>query len=360
MASLGHIAVGLAAGRAHASERPLAWMIGLSLLSLAPDLDVVAFAMGIPYEHAFGHRGASHALLVGLLGAGCALVPGPHRARAGIIGVLVLTSHGLLDAMTTGGLGAALLWPFTEARYFAPIRPIPVAPIGAGMISLRGLAPGVRDRCTVIYNGLPNSDLPAAPLSTDPPRLLCVGRLVREKGFDTAVSAFSEVRHRFSTARLSIAGDGPARPELEEEARRAGLRDAVDFLGVVPPVEIAALIAGASLVLVPSRWREPFCLVALQAAQEGRPVVATRRGGLPEVVINGETGLVVAADDPPALAGATIRLLEDPDLARKLGDRGRVRACEKFGFERFVRANHDIYCCVAAGNGAQGSGRTGH
>jgi len=56
-----------------------------------------------------------------------------------VLGALVLASHGVLDAMTTGGLGAALLWPFTDARYFAPWRPIPVAPIGGGMLSLRGL-----------------------------------------------------------------------------------------------------------------------------------------------------------------------------------------------------------------------------
>jgi inner membrane protein len=141
MASLGHIAVGVAAGRLQRPERPLAWMTGFSALSLGPDLDVVAFALGIPYEHAFGHRGASHALLVGLIGAFCALVPGERRdrIRAGLLGVLVLASHGVLDAMTTGGLGAALLWPFGDARYFAPWRPIPVAPIGAGMLSMRGL-----------------------------------------------------------------------------------------------------------------------------------------------------------------------------------------------------------------------------
>ncbi len=139
MPSIGHVAIGLAAGRAHAAERPVPWMVGFSVLSVAPDLDAVAFVLGIPYEHEFGHRGASHALLVGLLGAGCALVPAPHRARAGILGALVLASHGLLDAMTTGGLGSALLWPFTDARFFAVWRPIPVAPIGARMLSARGL-----------------------------------------------------------------------------------------------------------------------------------------------------------------------------------------------------------------------------
>lgn len=141
MASLGHIAVAAAAGRLQSRDRPVLWMVGFSALSLAPDLDVLAFALGVPYEHAFGHRGATHALLVGLLGGLCALVPHAplERVRAGALGIVVLVSHGLLDSMTTGGLGAALLWPFSEARYFAPWRPIPVAPIGAGMISARGL-----------------------------------------------------------------------------------------------------------------------------------------------------------------------------------------------------------------------------
>lgn len=114
------------------------WMGGFTLLSLAPDLDVFGFSLGVPYEHALGHRGASHSLLVALLGAACALVQRRDRVRAAVLGVLVIASHGLLDALTTGGLGVALLWPFTEARYFFPVRPIPVAPIGRGLLSARG------------------------------------------------------------------------------------------------------------------------------------------------------------------------------------------------------------------------------
>ena len=114
-------------------------MLIFSAFSLAPDLDVIAFALGIPYEDPFGHRGASHALLAALFGAVLALHRGTDRARAGVLGVLVVASHGLLDSMTTGGLGPALFWPFTDARYFAPLRPIPVAPIGPGLLSARGL-----------------------------------------------------------------------------------------------------------------------------------------------------------------------------------------------------------------------------
>ena len=142
MASLGHVAEGLAAGRLHASERPWPAMLGFSALSLLPDLDVVAFAFGVPYEHPLGHRGASHSLLVALaLGALCVpLARAPaRRLRLGLLAAGVAASHGLLDTLTDGGLGAALLWPFDDARLFAPLRPIPVAPIGAGMLSARGL-----------------------------------------------------------------------------------------------------------------------------------------------------------------------------------------------------------------------------
>lgn len=142
MASLGHVAVGVAAGRLYSGRADWRSMVGFSALSLAPDLDVIAFALGIPYAHPFGHRGASHAIGVAVvLGLTCALWPRERRQRirAAAIGIAVAASHGLLDAMTTGGLGIALLWPFTDARYFLPWRPIPVAPIGAGMFSLRGL-----------------------------------------------------------------------------------------------------------------------------------------------------------------------------------------------------------------------------
>lgn len=147
MAGLGHIAVGLAAGR-FMSRRPgvrlEVWTAasGMVALSLGPDLDVVTFALGIPYEAPFGHRGASHSLCVALLLGGLfAALPrrgGVSRWLAFTLVAAVVASHGLLDALTDGGLGVALLWPFDDGRLFAPWRPIPVSPIGAGLVSRRG------------------------------------------------------------------------------------------------------------------------------------------------------------------------------------------------------------------------------
>ncbi|KFA87234.1 metal-dependent hydrolase [Archangium violaceum] len=147
MASFGHVAVGMALGRlgvGQATPRRMGLaMLGMSALAMLPDADVIAFVLRIPYAATWGHRGASHSLLLAaavaaVVAAGTRLARGP-AVKAGLLTLAALGSHGLLDAMTTGGLGAALLWPLDDTRYFLPLRPIPVAPIGAGMLSRRGL-----------------------------------------------------------------------------------------------------------------------------------------------------------------------------------------------------------------------------
>ena len=108
---------------------------------MAPDADTVGFALGIPYAHALGHRGASHSLVMAAVGsvALALLLRGTLPfGRTALFAFLALGSHSALDAFTDGGLGAALFWPFTSERYVAPVQPIPVAPIGAGMLSARG------------------------------------------------------------------------------------------------------------------------------------------------------------------------------------------------------------------------------
>jgi inner membrane protein len=145
MASIGHVAVGLAAGRAAGGTRGEMGrcMALFTALSLLPDADVVAFRLGIPYHAPFGHRGASHslvfALAAGMLGALILRRYGWRFSVALLAAGGVVASHGLLDAMTDGGLGIALFWPFSTERFFAPWRPLPVAPIGARLVSARGL-----------------------------------------------------------------------------------------------------------------------------------------------------------------------------------------------------------------------------
>ncbi|PYQ52914.1 MAG: metal-dependent hydrolase [Acidobacteria bacterium] len=146
MPSVGHVAVGLVAARVtHAPERwrGATWATLLVVASCLPDVDVVAFSLGIPYQAPFGHRGALHSLafaaLCGLLLGLIAWSMDLPRSRLGLTAAVVMASHGLLDTLTDGGLGIALFRPFSEARYFAPWRPIPVAPIGRRLLAANGL-----------------------------------------------------------------------------------------------------------------------------------------------------------------------------------------------------------------------------
>jgi inner membrane protein len=144
MATVGHVAVGLAAARAYNDGRQPRWPVAAawSALALLPDADVIGFPLGIHYEDAWGHRGATHSLVFALV-AGLAVGLGARWsnrpfARTAAFASVAIGSHGLLDTFTDGGLGCALLWPFDLTRYFAPWRPITVAPIGLGMFSVYG------------------------------------------------------------------------------------------------------------------------------------------------------------------------------------------------------------------------------
>jgi len=144
--SVGHVAVGLAAARLRpppAGARAAVWAAVLVVCSCLPDVDVIAFGLGIPYHAPLGHRGAAHSLAVavccGVLLGLMARRMGLPAVSLGLVSAVVMASHGLLDTLTDGGLGIALLWPFSNARYFAPWRPIPVAPIGMRLFTAPGI-----------------------------------------------------------------------------------------------------------------------------------------------------------------------------------------------------------------------------
>jgi len=219
-----------------------------------------------------------------------------------------------------------------------------VSAVSAAVLNdVRRLHPEIAQRSSVIYNSLALPSEQPEPLPFSAPRLLCVGRLVKDKGFDTALTAFALVAKRFPDARMVIAGDGPASSGLMQLASRLGLTDTVEFIGWVDPQKIPELINTVTAVIVPSRWDEPFGLVALQAAHMARPVVATRVGGLPEVVIHGETGLLVDREDVDALAEAIAFLLANPGIATRIGSSAKIRAEDLFNWDRFVNTYDSLY-----------------
>ena len=213
--------------------------------------------------------------------------------------------------------------------------------------------PALRGKMSIIPNALPWPDLPPTDLPLTPPVLLCIGRMRSDKGFDLAIRMFARLRDRGVVAKLVVAGDGPEKNRLEALARGLGLAGHVDFPGWVAPDHVGSMINTSTVVVMPSRWPEPFGLVALQAAQMGRPVVACRVGGLPEVVEHERTGLLVAADDEQAMADAIESLLSDVSSVKRMGERARQIARDKFDFSALVDAYEQVYAETQASTAAE-------
>jgi glycosyltransferase involved in cell wall biosynthesis len=203
-----------------------------------------------------------------------------------------------------------------------------------------GLPP---EKVEVIHYGL--DELPAAwganppdDVPQDAPLVLAVCRLEPQKGIDVAIRAVREIPN----AHLVVLGEGPQRRELEQLAD-----DRVHLLGRVP--DVAAWLRRADVLVHPVRW-EGFGLAMLEAMLASLPVVATRVSSIPEIVVDGETGLLVPPDDPPALASALMHVLED---ARDYGERGRERAREKFSVARMTERTLAVYENALARTGAR-------
>jgi len=159
--------------------------------------------------------------------------------------------------------------------------------------------------------------------------------------------AVARARERVPGLTLEIAGDGELEPELRATAARLGLDEVVTFLGRVAPV--APVLERAEVVVVPS-FGEGFGMVALEAMERGRPVIASDVGGLPEIVADGQTGMLVPSGDVEALARAIAELAGDPVRAAELGAAGRVRALQEFSQERCTERIAALYgAALAAG-----------
>jgi glycogen(starch) synthase len=200
----------------------------------------------------------------------------------------------------------------------------------------------IASRSSVIYNSLPPVALAPTPLAFDPPRLLCLGRLEAQKGFDVALRALAAVRRYLPAVRLTVSGDGTQRSALEDLAAQLGLAAAVRFTGWVAPDDVPRLINEHTLVVMPSRY-EPFGLVALQAAQMCRPLVASRIAGLSEVVRDGETGVLCDANDPTAFAAAIVALLRQEAVAIRMGTRAREHVQRAFCWDEQVIAYEALF-----------------
>jgi glycosyltransferase involved in cell wall biosynthesis len=174
-----------------------------------------------------------------------------------------------------------------------------------------------------------------------------VGRLVEKKGFTHLV----EAARRVDDIHVVVAGEGDLRPALEEQALAAGAR--VHFVGALDRETVARALAAADVVAVPSIVDaagnvDGLPNTLLEALASGRAVVASRAAGIPDVVEDGVSGLLVAAGDAEALASALRRLAADPEERERLGRVARTRAVERHGWDGAARSFEECYAQAAA------------
>ncbi len=205
-------------------------------------------------------------------------------------------------------------------------------------------------RMCVVHDGvLPHpAPLPSAPIFSDPhaPTIGLVGRIARWKGQHVFLNAASLVHTQFPEAKFQIIGaplfaEQAYEEEIQEQTRTLGLAGCVEFLGF--RTDVPALIDRLDILAHASISAEPFGLVIAEGMAAGKPVVATNGGGAREIVADGETGLLVPMGDAEAMASALLQLLEDPEQARRMGERGRERVAAQFSIERTARGMEAVY-----------------
>src|SRR4029077_4373573 len=160
-------------------------------------------------------------------------------------------------------------------------------------------------------------------------RLLCVARFLEKKGLDTLIDACALVRDRGVPSTLALHGDGPMGAALAPRIARLGLADRILLGGPIPQEEVARAMRACHAFVMPCRQdrtgdMDGIPTVFMEAMATGRPVVSCPISGIPELVRDGETGILVPPDDPAALAGAIERLAEDAELRLRLGRQARA------------------------------------
>lgn len=248
---------------------------------------------------------------------------------------------------------------------------------------IRRLYPAAAARCHELHNGVDERFLQIAADPAASRTVLFVGRVCPEKGVHVLLSAMSEVLRAQPHASLSVVGPLDLSPKefvdphgrdpifnglgryyaspaayYELVCRQLGGLAGRGFLhGRIANSEIRSHYARAGIFVFPSLWQEPFGIPVIEAMAAGLPVVATRGGALPEVVVDGETGILVERGDSEALAAAIGKLLADPHLRQRMGHAGRKRVQQLFTWDRSVARLEELYGSALQGAASEPSVR---
>lgn len=192
-----------------------------------------------------------------------------------------------------------------------------------------------------------NSIIPPSPEKTEatPEKdemttLLYLGRISEEKGLDTLIRAMGLLKDLPVRLRIAGVGSAPYVKRLKGEVWRADVTDRVELLGHCP--DVYEEIRRCDIGVVPSEWKEPFGLVLLEFMSQGRPVISTGHGAQPEIITDGEEGLLVAPGNPGQLADAIRKLATSPELRREMGEKGEDTFRSRFAYPRFMREMRSV------------------
>jgi glycosyltransferase involved in cell wall biosynthesis len=290
-------------------------------------------------DYAVVHTHLLKADAMGAVAATLAAVPvisTKHNDERALLNPLVSVTHGLVSRLNS--------------------RIIVISRHVEGFVRTHGRAPTARLTHVPYGMTLTGEERTDTAETHDPergPQFISVGRLDPQKGYETLLCAVAFVLREVPEFTLLIAGDtqhggSGYHASLLKLSAELGISNNVTFLGVRRDVD--SLLAQADGFVLASRW-EGFGLVFLEAMAAGKPVVATRVSAVPEVVADGETGLLVPADDPKALALALLALIHDPTNAVRMGQAGRARVLSEFSAAAMVERTIDVYNACRVQNG---------
>lgn len=199
-----------------------------------------------------------------------------------------------------------------------------------------------------IYNGVDLSRFHPADFGSGIPAIISIGRLIEKKGFEDLIAACGLLQSGGRRFRCEIIGEGPLESKLRDQIANAGLTEEVKLLGPETQTQIALRLAHATIFVLPciheqGGGMDNLPTVIMEAMAAGLPVISTPVGGVPEMVENGTNGFLVPEHDPAAISSAIEYLISNPEQARRLGDRGREIARDKFSIETSVRALRQVF-----------------
>jgi glycosyltransferase involved in cell wall biosynthesis len=213
---------------------------------------------------------------------------------------------------------------------------------------LRERFPERADRVQRIYNGLDLTEFDRANFASTPPLIIAVGRLIPKKGFSDLIRACSLLAERGNSFQCEIIGEGPLGNGLHEQIEALSLRDHVRLSGAKPQSEVRRRLAAANVFVLPSvidpdGGMDNLPTVIMEAMATGLPVVSTNLGGIPEMVVENETGFLVQPGDVESMAHAIQKVISETSLAARLGQAGFQRAKTLFSIEKNVR---ELYALI--------------